>query len=150
MNVMLRDITEADLPAFYEHQADPAVAAMAGFTPRAHDEFFVHWRTKVLGDALTRKQAVVADGVLAGNVVAFFREGKRLVGYWYGREAWGRGIASAALAQFLELETHRPLHAWVIPSNAASMRVLEKNGFVRGAQRVDDRGVEEILFTLAG
>lgn len=149
MNVTLRDITEADLPTFYVHQADPAVAAMAGFRPRAHDAFFVHWRAKVLGDPLTRKQAVVADGVLAGNVVAFFREGKRLIGYWYGREAWGRGIASAALAQFLTLEAHRPLHAWVIPSNAASMRVLEKNGFVRGDLRVDHEGVEEVLFTLS-
>lgn len=150
MNVILRDITEADLPTFYEHQADPEVAAMAGFRPRAHDTFFEHWRTKVLGDPLNRKQAVVADGVLAGNVVAFFRGGKRLVGYWYGRGAWGRGIASVALAEFLKLETHRPLHAWVIPSNAASMRVLEKNGFVRGGRHVDEEGVEEILFTLAG
>ena len=148
MSVTLRDITEADLPTFYEHQADPAVAAMAGFKPRSHEAFFVHWRTKVLADSATRKQAVVVDGKLAGNVVAFDRGGKRLIGYWYGRDAWGRGTASAALEQFLRLETQRPICAWVIPSNGASMRVLEKNGFVRGEQHVDEKGVEEILFTL--
>lgn len=148
MNVELREVVEEDLPTFYEHQADPAVAAMAGFTPRDHDAFFLHWRTKVLGDPANRKMAVLADGVLAGNVVAFDREGKRLIGYWYGREAWGRGIASAALREFLKLETQRPLYAWVIPTNAASMRVLEKNGFVRGELRVDEKGVAEILFTL--
>jgi RimJ/RimL family protein N-acetyltransferase len=148
MKVELREVVEADLATFYEHQADPAVAAMAGFTPRTREAFFVHWRTKVLADPANRKMAVLADGVLAGNVVAFDREGKRLVGYWYGREAWGRGIASAALREFLTLETQRPLYAWVIPSNAASMRVLEKNGFVQGERRVDEQGVEEILFTL--
>ncbi len=146
--VQLRPITEADLPTFYEHQADPAVSAMAGFTPRSHDAFFVHWRTKVLGDPANSKHAVLADGRLAGNVLAFDREGKRLVGYWYGREFWGRGIASEALRQFLLLEARRPLYAWVIPSNARSMRVLEKHGFVRGERHVDEKGVEEILFTL--
>ncbi|MBL8957295.1 MAG: GNAT family N-acetyltransferase [Myxococcaceae bacterium] len=144
----LRAITDADLPTFYEHQADPAVSAMAGFKPRSHDAFFVHWRTKVLADPANTRFAVVADGVLAGNVVAFDREGKRLVGYWYGRAHWGRGIASEALRRFLTLETQRPLCAWVIPSNRASMRVLEKHGFVRGELRVDHEGVEELLFTL--
>lgn len=149
MHVQLRPITEADLPAFYEHQADPAVAAMAGFTPRDHDTFYLHWRTKVLGDPATSKHAVLADGQLAGNVLGFDREGRRLVGYWYGKAHWGRGIASEALRQFLRLETQRPLHAWVIPSNAGSMRVLEKNGFSRGEKHVDAKGVEEVLFTLA-
>ena len=149
MNVELRDVVETDLPVFYEHQADADVAAMAGFKPRDRDAFFLHWRTKVLGDALTRKQSVLVDGRLVGNVVAFHLGGKRLVGYWYGREAWGRGIATRALSKFLELETHRPICAYVIPANVASMRVLEKNGFVRGAQHVADDGIVEVLFTRA-
>ena len=148
MKVELRPITEADLPTFYAHQADPAVSAMAGFTPREHDTFYLHWRTKVLRDPNTSKHAVTADGVLAGTIVGFDREAKRLVGYWYGKAHWGRGIASEALRQFLMHETQRPLCAWVIPSNGASMRVLEKPGFVRGEHHVDEKGVEEILFTL--
>jgi RimJ/RimL family protein N-acetyltransferase len=146
--ITLRDITDEDLPVFYAHQADPAVSAMAGFRVRDEPTFYAHWREKVLGDRATRKLAIVADGAVAGNILAFDRDGLRLVGYWLGREHWGKGIASAALAQLLELERHRPLHAWVIPSNSRSMRVLVKNGFVRGPQRVDEKGVLEVLFTL--
>lgn len=145
----LRDISEGDLEAFYDHQADPAVSAMAGFRPRDRDAFYAHWRTKVLGDPSSLKKAIVTDdGALAGNILAFDREGLRLIGYWLGREHWGRGLASAALREVLKLEQQRPLHAWVIPSNARSMRVLEKNGFVRGEQRVDEKGVLEVLFRL--
>jgi RimJ/RimL family protein N-acetyltransferase len=53
----------------------------------------------------------------------------REVGYWIERELWGRGIASAALEQFLRIETRRPLHAGVAAHNAASLRVLSKHGF---------------------
>ena len=149
MKVTLRDVTEADLPLFYLHQADPAVAAMAGFRPRDEPTFYAHWREKVLPNPENRKHAIVTEtGEVAGNILAFDLHGKRLVGYWLGREHWGKGIASAALQQLLKLETRRPLHAYVIPSNEASMRVLEKNGFVRGAQRVDAGGVLEVLFTL--
>lgn len=51
------------------------------------------------------------------------------LGYWIGREFWGRGIASAALSQFLHYETTRPLTAHVVKHNAASIRVLQKAGF---------------------
>lgn len=42
---------------------------------------------------------------------------------------WGKGIATRALAAFLDLETRRPLEARVAQDNRASLRVLEKNGF---------------------
>ena len=101
-----------------------------------------------MGQPRVQRLPRIFCGGHARELLAFDREGKRLIGYWYGKYALGRGIASAALKQFLTIETQRPLHAWVIPSNAASMRVLEKNGFVRGEHHVDDKGVEEVLFTL--
>jgi RimJ/RimL family protein N-acetyltransferase len=42
--------------------------------------------------------------------------------------------------------TQRPLHAWVATSNVASIRVLEKCGFVRVGSHKND--VEELLFEL--
>jgi RimJ/RimL family protein N-acetyltransferase len=88
-----------------------------------------------------------------GNVVAFDRDGKRLVGYWLGRAHWGKGIASRALGEFPRIETRRPLHARVLKTNRASIRVLEKNGFERlrevtGAQ--GDEAGEEFEFELKG
>ena len=45
-------------------------------------------------------------------------------------EDWGRGIATRALQEFLELEATRPLYAHAASDNAASIRVLTKCGFL--------------------
>jgi RimJ/RimL family protein N-acetyltransferase len=103
---------------------------MAAFPIRAREAHAAHWK-KVRADAGVRLQTILVDGRVAGNVVSFESEGRRLVGYWIGREFWSRGIASRALALFLEHDTARPLEAFVAKHNAGSIRVLEKNGFVR-------------------
>jgi RimJ/RimL family protein N-acetyltransferase len=53
----------------------------------------------------------------------------RAVGYWIGREYWGKGVATRALAALLRLVTTRPLYAHVAQHNIASVRVLQKCGF---------------------
>jgi RimJ/RimL family protein N-acetyltransferase len=127
-NVSLRDVTEADLPILYEHQRDPVAARMAAFPRRDWDAFLPHWK-KILGDSSVVTKAVLVDGVLAGNVVSFVRAGVREVGYWIGREYWGRGVATKALAAFLTHDRTRPMYARVAKHNVASIRVLEKCGF---------------------
>ncbi len=148
--VVLRDVTEEDLPVFYENQRDPEASRMAAFPPRDHDAFFAHWRTNILGRAEVCAKTIVADGAVAGHVNGWDAEGRRLVGYWLGREHWGRGVASAALAEFVARhETRRPLHAFVAIANVASVRVLEKCGFVpEGAPVRGEDGIEELLTVL--
>lgn len=56
------------------------------------------------------------------------------VGYWLGRPFWGRGFATAAVAEltayaFATFDFVR-LEAGVFEWNPASARVLEKNGYV--------------------
>ncbi len=54
------------------------------------------------------------------------------VGYWVGRDYWGRGIAARALSLLLalpELPRNKPIVAKVMSGNEASGRVLLKNGF---------------------
>jgi RimJ/RimL family protein N-acetyltransferase len=128
MKVRLRDVEPADLPTLFEHQRDPVATEMAGFPARDRPAFMAHWE-RILADPTLRAQAIVADGRLAGNVVSFEHDGRREVGYWIGREFWGGGVATAALAAFLDLETARPLFAGVARWNAGSLRVLEKCGF---------------------
>ena len=127
-NVLLRDVAEGDLPAFFEHQRDPDANHMAAFPPRDKDAFMVHW-TKVLGDQTAIKKTILFDGAVAGNVVSWLQHERREVGYWIAKELWGKGIATTALSQFLVHVTARPLHAHVAKHNAASIRVLEKCGF---------------------
>jgi RimJ/RimL family protein N-acetyltransferase len=56
-------------------------------------------------------------------------DGQAEVTYWVDRAAWGRGIASRALALLLEEVPTRPLRARAASDNAGSLRVLEKAGF---------------------
>lgn len=147
----LRDVTEDDLPIFFAHQREPEANRMAAFPARDRDAFMEHWRTNVLGRPSTKKKTIVVDSEVAGNIVSWEQEGKRLVGYWIGNAHWGRGIASAALAEFVaDHETTRPVYAHVAVHNVGSIRVLEKCGFRRVGDAVTDAdGVDEILMELA-
>lgn len=139
---MLREMTESDLPIFFEHQRDLEASQMAGFPARDRDVFMAHWCEKVLGDTSVQKRTIIVEGRVAGNVVSWEQEGKRFIGYWLGKAYWGRGVATAALSEFLESETTRPLYAYIAAHNIASVRVLEKCGF----HRADN--VEKDLFRL--
>ena len=130
---MLRDVREDDLPIFFEHQRDPEACRMAAFPPREYDAFMVHWRTKVLANPAGRKRTIVVDDCVAGNIVSWDADGRRLVGYWIGREYWGRGIATEAGAAWRDhglgaLGLTR-IVSMISPENAASRRIAEKLGF---------------------
>jgi RimJ/RimL family protein N-acetyltransferase len=129
-DVQLRDVTSDDLPIFFEHQLDQKAIDMAAFPPRDREAFMSHWTTKVLGDETVIVKTILLDGQVAGNIVSFERSGEREVGYWIGEEFWGKGVATKALSEFLNLVKARPLYARVATQNVASIRVLEKCGFV--------------------
>jgi RimJ/RimL family protein N-acetyltransferase len=120
---------------------------MAAFPSRDRDAFMAHW-ARILGDPTLIAKAVVFDGRVAGNVGSFERSGERLVGYWIGREYWGKGIATRALSEFLGHDKRRPLHAHVAKHNVSSIRVLEKCGFTVCGEERD--GVEEWVYRLGG
>ena len=118
---------------------------MAIFPARDREAFDAHWR-RVLANPSNVVRVIEADGEVAGNIGSWEQDGQRFVGYWIGRDYWGRGLASAALAE-LAAELPRPLHAWVARSNVGSIRVLEKCGFARVAEPTTD--IEELLYELS-
>lgn len=131
--VSLRPVATDDLPIFFVHQLDPEATRLAAFPSREREAFFNHWKTNILGNPAAMNRTVLAGAQVAGNIGAWTdaTSGERLICYWLGREFWGRGIASAAAAQFLRLEPARPLRAKVAGHNLGSIRVLEKAGFTR-------------------
>ena len=147
MHVELRETIEADLPILFRNQADPESSAMAAFPSRDRDAFLAH-QAKIDADETVRSRTIVADGEVAGGIGSWQIEGQRCIGYWIGREFWGRGVATAALVAFLELETDRPLTAYVAAHNLGSRRVLEKCGFVVVREQRADDGVEEVVTEL--
>lgn len=153
LEVCVRDVEDGDLDVFFEHQIDPRATRMAAFPAREREPFVAHW-AKLLADPGIIAQTIVAAGHVAGNVVSWEQSGKRLVGYWIGRQYWGRGIATRALALFVNQVQLRPLYANVAAHNAGSMRVLQKFGFRQIAAQdapspvADGDGVEEVVFIL--
>ena len=127
---VLRDVVESDLPVFFEHQRDPEATAMADFPARDRDAFDTHW-ARILADETLTKKTIVFEGQVAGNAVSWPQDGRQLVGYWLGREFWGKGLATRALAELVDELGTRPLYAYVAKTNIGSIRVLEKCGFVR-------------------
>src|SRR5262245_634639 len=111
--VALRDVTDADLPIFFAHQRDPESTRMSAFAAQEHDAFFAH-RAKIRSDPANINRTIVFEGQVAGYIGSWPADDKRLLAYWIGREFWGRGIATAALAAFVLEVTHRPLHAFVV------------------------------------
>lgn len=99
--VGLREVREDDLPVLFEHQHDLEASRLAAVESRQADEFRGHW-TRLLADDTVVTRAIVVDGEVAGHALSFERDGCREVGYWLGREFWGRGIATRAPAAFLE------------------------------------------------
>jgi len=47
-NILLRNVTEADLPIFFEHQLDPQATRMAAFHTRALSAFLEQVKTRPL------------------------------------------------------------------------------------------------------
>jgi RimJ/RimL family protein N-acetyltransferase len=150
-DVSLREVRVGDLPILFEHQRDPEAALMAAFPSRDRDAFMAHW-ARILANPACATRVILCGDTVAGNIGAWTDGGERLVGYWIGREFWGRGVASAALSQFLRSETARPLTARVVKHNAGSIRVLAKNGFKLAGEDAFDAGdgtrCEEFVFKL--
>jgi ribosomal-protein-alanine N-acetyltransferase len=155
MTATVRDMVADDLPALFEIQRDQEGQHMAAFTAAADDDrdaYLAKQRRHLADAAITAKTIVVADEIV-GSIACFEFEGEQEVTYWIRRDHWGRGIASAALAELLAEIRTRPVFGRTADDNLASMRVLERNGFVRtGADtafaHARQREVTEIIFRL--
>ena len=147
--VWLRDVELTDLPVFYEHQLDPDATRMAAFPARDRPSFDAHWEKNILGNPDAIAQTILFNGEIAGNIGSWRQGGIRLVGYWIGKEYWGKGVATRALSAFLQQVTDRPLYAHVVKHNVGSIRVLEKCGFsLKQSAEVASDGVVEVVLVL--
>jgi len=83
--------------------------------------------------------AIEFDGKAVGGLGTIAGEGiaceTAQFGYWLGQEHWGKGLATAAagalLNHLMEHKLFARIEASVFAWNPASMRVLERLGFVR-------------------
>jgi len=142
-----RLITTDDAPALAELQRLNR-AFLAPWEPVRGDGYFTEaGQRAAIEQALTEHeqgrslpQVILDDGAgivgritLNGIVRGAFQSCS--VGYWVSQSVTGRGMATAALRQIIgvafgELGLHR-IQGETLLDNAASQRVLERNGFAR-------------------
>jgi RimJ/RimL family protein N-acetyltransferase len=144
MTVTLREVTQEDLPIFFEHQLDAEATRMAAFPSRDRDAFMAHW-ARIMSNETGILNTILADETVAGNVVYWEAAGEPNIAYWLGKTHWGKGIATAALAQFLTKIEARPVFAHVAKHNFASIRVLQKCGFQLAREDMSDDGEELVM-----
>jgi len=157
--VRLREVEADDLATFFEHQIDPEARRMAAFVraeSRDRDAYMARWRSLLVDASITARTIIVDDPSaehVAGSILSFFRDARLEVSYWIDHRLWGRGVATAALREFLRIVTDRPLHAAAATDNLASIRVLTKCGFRavgrdRSYAEEREETIDETLFIL--
>ena len=154
--LLLREVMDDDLPIFFEYQLDKDANYMAAFTskdPTDREAFNVHWKKIRTAKTVVIKTIIYEEKVV-GSVLSYEDEGKPEISYWLGKGYWGRGIATRALAEFLEkVNKTRPIYARMAKDNNGSGRVLEKCGFKiigegKGFANARGKKIEELLFEL--
>lgn len=127
--VTLRPVEWVDIDRMFTFQNDDDACATAAVYRKSHDVFCEHWR-KILSNPLNTARVIVWDRRVIGQINCFPYQGHFSIGYWISRSYWGKGMATEAVGIFLREIAERPLIATVAEHNPASLRVLEKNGFV--------------------
>lgn len=162
----LRAATPADAEDMLRYLSDPEVMKHTGMEPFQNTEDVldeINWYHSLVEEdsgirwGITLKES----GKMIGSCGFHNREPKHFraeIGYELSPEHWGKGIASEALQAvlrygFSHLRLER-IEALIEPENRASLRLVEKNGFLRegllrhyeyGRGRFDDLYMYSIL-----
>jgi len=137
--VSLRPLEEKDIAAVFALQHDREGALLAGVEGEFVPENVFHASMKELieegGDKPKIFTVLMADKMAGYIACAASRGGSyQRISYWIARPFWGKGVATAALSELLRKQPksllEKGLYAAVTDGNEASVRVLEKFGFI--------------------
>ena len=139
--VYLRELTEADVPAWYERATDAESAALAGDPIPESIEMGFQWlerNRERFRQHTSIRWAIVPKGSThsvgsIGLTIKSQEERIAELGFVIGRASWGKGMGTSAahLVTRYAFDTLglAEIRAELLQSNVASRRVLEKVGF---------------------
>lgn len=153
--IRLRQTEKSDLEFLFQFQLDEEANYLAAFTSKdpTDKEAYLEKYTKIINDPTVNNQTILVDENIAGSIAKFVIEEDAEITYWIDRNFWGRGIATAALENFLVVEKARPLFGRAAFDNFGSQKVLEKCGFVKigtdqGYACARQKEIEEFIYRL--
>nr|WP_262908670.1 GNAT family protein [Hymenobacter translucens] len=136
----MRPWQPADTPVLAHHANDAGIAEnLRDVFPHPYSPADAEWYIGFVSepDSPDLHLAIEVDGEACGSISVLFQADvyrrSAEIGYWLGRQQWGRGIATAAVQAlcsyaFAHFDLVR-IYAGVFASNPASKAVLTKAGF---------------------
>jgi ribosomal-protein-alanine N-acetyltransferase len=162
---VLREWSFQDAKSLARHADNPHIAAMmkdAFPSPYTLDDAY-RFIARATSPSASLLFAIEREGEAVGGIGIHPRNGKRHrsadIGYWLSESCWGKGIITGAVRSLVPVVFGKwdivRLQAGVLSNNPASMRVLEKCGFIRKAvhrNAVTKQGVrlDEVSFVNYG
>jgi ribosomal-protein-alanine N-acetyltransferase len=142
--LILRKITEADLPALFEYASDPEVTQNLRFETHKNLDDTKDYYTKICSwyagqpDHFPLAIELKQEKKMIGSIDFVhieFQTACAELGYVLAKKYWGHGYAAEAAKEFIafgftQLALHR-IEALVKTTNSQSIRVLEKAGMQR-------------------
>jgi len=140
--LVLRPLVLEDAPAFSRLANDYDISRMTGSIPhpfpRLSAEFKIMYMLSQKHRGLAIPYAITRDGGPLIGVVDLFRRSRVAafeIGYWIGKPYWGKGYMTEACQALIDEARKtlgvKALTAGAFTDNPASIRVLEKLGFVQ-------------------
>lgn len=160
---LIRSWERGDEAALARNINNPNITGtLAARQPRSYSEEHARaWIDLCALEADPVNFAVTLGPDVIGSIGLTLQRGARRrsaeVGFWIAEDHWGRGIATQVLQTFSDYAFGQfdllRLHAYVFAGNAASVRVLEKAGYVyegtlAASITKDDRVIDEHIYAL--
>ena len=139
MIVSLHQRTEAHVRTYFQRTQDVEIKEMLPSSAETVEDALAMFRHTQEPGADSFGRTVYADGVYVGDVWCYDIQQEEapnaMLSYClFDKACWGKGIATEAVRLFLaEIKARYAVNsvgAFAYADNAASLRVLEKNGFV--------------------
>lgn len=138
MIISLHERTEAHVRTYFQRTQDVEIRAMLPSAAETVEDALAMFHRAQEPDASSFGRTVYADGVYVGDVWCYGIQHEEtshaMLSYCiFDKTCWGRGVATEAVRLFLAEARARyavdSVGAFAYADNAASLRVLEKNGF---------------------
>ena len=147
MRMELRERTEIHVRIQYDKIREPEIWAMIPMTDKTLAQAIVDYEKTLLPGASSFGLTIYVDGDYVGDVWCYGIDPKEkpnaMIGYCiFEKSLWGKGIATEAVKRFLNVMAPRfemkSVGAFVYCSNGASMKVLEKSGFEKKEEFMEE------------
>ena len=152
MRIELRERTEDHVRIYFEKTRDPDIQSVLPSSATSLDQALENFHRSTLPGASSYGRTIYADGAYIGDIWAYCIDPEEtpqaMLSYCiFEKSCWHCGIMTKAVALFLADILPRfqlkSVGAFTYAANTASIRVLEKNGFVE-KERFREDGIESL------